>query len=113
MLQFYNMKTVGTILMLVVGFMFNSKVETTVTDGFAKRETVGTVNNVKGIVWRVGDTDVYMIECGEKHLKLNAFNLPAQYKKDNTTITFSGNIKLTEPLEDDCGELFEVTTITE
>ena len=112
MFQFYSMKTLGTILMLVVGFMFNTKVDNTATDDVAKREIVGTINNVKGIVWKVGDADVYMIECAEKHLKLNAYNLPAQYKKDNTPITFSGNIKLTQPLEDDCGELFEVTAIT-
>jgi hypothetical protein len=105
------MKTLGTILMVIVGFMFDSKMDTSAVDSLSQRTTVATINNAKGIVYKVGDDDTYMIECAEKHLKLHAFNLPAAYKKDNIAIQFSGDIKFTNTLEDDCGELFKVTAI--
>ena len=106
------MKMMGTILMVILGLMFDSKVDTGTTDSIADRETVETIQNVKGVVWKAGDEDVYTIECAEKHLKLNVINLPEKFRKDEAEVTFSGNIKLTHPLEDNWGELFEITAIT-
>lgn len=111
-MEFYTMKTIGTILMVVLGFMFDSKVDTGASENISNRETVETIQNAKGIVWKAGDEDVYTIECAEKHLKLNVINLPEKFKKDEAEVIFSGNIKLTHPLEDNWGELFEVTSIT-
>ena len=112
MKEFYIMKTIGTILMVVLGLMFDTKVDKGATDNIAERETVETIQNVKGVVWKAGDENVYTIECPEKHLKLNVINLPEKFKKDDAEITFSGNIKLTHPLEDNWGELFEITSVT-
>lgn len=105
-----TMKMIGTILMVLIGFLFDSKVDIAKPDGIAQRKTVATLSNVKGTVYKAMD-DVYTIECGEKHLRLNVINLPEEFRKDNAEITFSGNIKLSQPLEDDWGELFEVTSV--
>jgi hypothetical protein len=110
--EFYSMKMMGTILMVILGLMFDSKVDKGAGDNIAERETVETIQNAKGIVWKGGDDDVYTIECAEKHIKLNVINLPEKYRKNETTVIFSGNIKLTHPLEDNWGEFFEVTAIT-
>jgi hypothetical protein len=106
------MKTVGTILMIVVGFFFNSSIDTKApANTFAARQTVEVINNAKGEIRKIGDEDIYMIYCKEKHLKLNAFDLPEKFKKPGLNVTFSGNIKTMDAMEDEWGELFEVTAI--
>jgi|SRR5882757_2144627 len=106
------MKTIGTILMIVVGFFFNSSIEPKSTaNTFADRQTVDVVSNAKGEIRKIGDEDIYMIYCKEKHLKLNAFDLPEKFKHAGLAVTFSGNIKMTDAMEDEWGELFEVTNI--
>ena len=106
------MKTVGTILMIAVGFFFNTSIDKKVpSNDFADRKTVKVVTNAKGEIRKIGDEDIYMIYCKEKHLKLNAFDLPEKYKKPGLAVTFSGNIKMMGAMEDEWGELFEVTSI--
>lgn len=110
MVDFCIMKMIGTILMVAVGFMFDSKVDITKSDSLSARQTVEVINEAKGIVYKISD-ETYMIECAEKHVKLNVFNLPEAFKKDNAAIIFSGNIKLSEPMEDEWGEVFEITNV--
>ncbi len=105
------MKVIASILIIAVGFFFNINEEKTTGTTIIKRETVQTIAYAKGIVHQVGNQDVYMIECPEKHLKLNVVNLPEEYKEQDLPVTFSGNIKLTMPLEDENGDFFEVKTI--
>jgi len=106
------MKTFGTILMVVIGFFFSSNIEKKEpgTD-IAKRETIATISGAKGEIRKLGEEDMYMIYCKEKHLKLNAFNLPEKFRHAGLAVTFSGNIKMSDAMEDDWGELFEVTGI--
>ena len=109
------MKIIATFIFILSGFLFNfnnggvdeKKVDAAILD----RETVEVIDYAKGIVRQVGNTDTYMIECTEKHIKLNVINLPAEYKEADLPVVFSGNIKLTAPLEDEDGEFFEVKTI--
>ena len=106
------MKTLGTILMIAAGFFFNSKIENKAPDNnFLKRQTVAILKDLKGEVRAIGETGTYMIYCKEKHLKLNAVNLPEKFKQPRLAVTFSGNIKMTDAMEDEYGELFEVTAI--
>ncbi len=75
------------------------------------RETVEVISYAKGVVRQVGNSDEYMIECSARHLKLNPVNLPSEYREADLPIIFSGDIKATQPLEDEFGEYFEVKSI--
>ena len=105
------MKVIASVMIIAVGFFFSTGEEKTTKKTILQRETVETIAYAKGIVQQVGNQDVYMIECPEKHLKLNVVNLPEEYKEADLPVTFSGNIKLTMPLEDENGDFFEVQTI--
>lgn len=107
-------KTIGTALMVLVGLGFNNSEATQIgaKTPYSNRPTVEVLNDAKGIVKKVhGDEPVYIIDCPKQYLRLQAFNLPDGYKKEGLTVAVSGNIKATNTLEDDYGELFEVTAI--
>ncbi len=105
-------KLIGTFLMVVIGLCFRSDPQGEKrTNGLIKRQTVETVSHVKGELRKVGEEDIYVIWCGEKHLRLNPLNLPEKYKRPGQTFTFSGNIKATNTLEDEWGEFVEITDI--
>lgn len=98
--------------MVAVGMGFNSAADKKNEDAFIHRQTTETICNVKGVVRKIGNNGVYMIYCKAKHLKLHIINLPEKFKVADMPVVFSGNIKQTHPMEDDWGELFEVTNIT-
>jgi hypothetical protein len=106
-------KILGTLLMVVTGFLLNSSL---VNDGKTDpsgRETVEKIAGETGIIRKIGEgeTALYMIDCRAKHLRLNVYNMPGAYKKDGLQVRFGGNIKAGSTLEDDFGELFEITAI--
>jgi hypothetical protein len=106
-------KLMGTLLIVITGFFLNSSL---VNDGKTNptvRETIDTITGETGIIRKIGEgeTAVYMIDCGTKHLRLNVFNMPAVFKKDGLTVMFSGNIKASSTLEDDFGECFEILSV--
>lgn len=105
------MKIIVSILIIFVGFLFNANDKKTTRDDLLKRETVEKIGYAKGIIRQIGNTDRFIIECGDKHLKLLALNLPEEYREADLEVLFSGNIKLTYPLEDEDGEFFEVRSI--
>ena len=97
--------------MVTVGMGFNSVADKKNDDAFINRQTVDTICNARGEVRKIGNDGVYMIYCKAKHLKLHVINLPQKCKVAGINVVFSGNIKQTHPMEDDWGELFEVTNI--
>jgi hypothetical protein len=106
-------KIMGTLLMVITGFLLNSSL---VNDGKADpsaRKTVETIAGETGIIRKIGDgeTSLYMIDCRAKHLRLNVYNMPGQYQKDGLVVRFGGNIKSSSTLEDDFGEYFEITAV--
>lgn len=105
------MKIIASILIIAAGFLFKANEEKSGSENILQRETVEKVTSEKGIIRQLGSSDVYMIECADKHLKLNALNLPKEYKEADLPVIFSGNIKLTMPLEDENGDFFEVSSI--
>jgi hypothetical protein len=105
----------GTLLMVITGFFLNSSL---VNDGKTnpeRRETVEVIANETGIIKQIGEgeTAVYMIDCPSKYLRLNVCNMPEKFKKDGISVNFSGNIKANSTLEDDFGEIFEITNVVE
>ena len=105
------MKIIASFIIIIAGFLFNFKGDKKVADSPLSRETIDTIAYAKGIIRQMGNDNVFMIECAEKHIKLNVLNLPNEYKEADLPIVFSGNIKLTYPLEDEDGQYFEVKTI--
>jgi hypothetical protein len=107
-------KMLGTLLMIAVGLGFNSN-EGGSSQGkttYADRPTVETIHHADGIVKKIpGDEPVYLIDCASKYLRLHTINLPDSYKTEGMSVTVSGHIKATHTLEDDYGELFEITAI--
>jgi hypothetical protein len=107
-------KTIGTILMVLIGLSFNTNPAVKKNPAtFSDRKSVEQINNSKGEVRQIGNEDIYMIWCAEKYLKLNPYNLPEKFRKPGLSITFSGYIKEGSTLEDQWGELFELTSIHE
>jgi hypothetical protein len=106
-------KTAGTILMVITGFCLNSSLVNDDKANTAGRETIETIKGETGIVKQIGEgeTAVYMISCTNRPLRLNVYNLPRTFKKHGQLVTFTGNIKASSTLEDDFGELFEITAI--
>ncbi len=96
--------------MIVIGLSFNSKVDKGNRTNISERETVEVISSAIGEV-RMVNEEVYVIWYADKYLKLNPYNLPKAFKNPGLKISFSGNIKLTNTLEDDWGELFELTKI--
>jgi hypothetical protein len=105
------MKIILSAFVILSGMLFNFFVKKTAEPVLPTRETVEEVSYAKGIIRQVGNTDVYMIECGEKHLKLNPINLPSEYKEADLPVVFSGDIKVTPPLEDEFGDYFDIKSI--
>lgn len=98
--------------MVLIGLCFRSEPEDAEkTKALLKRQTIEVVSHVKGELRKVGEEDIYVIWCGEKHLRLNPLNLPEHYKRPGMSFTFSGNIKATNTLEDEWGEFVEITDI--
>lgn len=107
-------KFLGTILMIAVGLGFNSDDSGSPRSqsAYGQRPTIETINAANGIVKKIpGDHPVYIIDCPQKYLRLHAFNLPGRFKTEGLNVTVSGHIKAASTLEDDYGELFEVTAI--
>jgi hypothetical protein len=107
-------KSVGTLLMVLIGLGFQGSEHAgqTVTGGYGQRPTVEVLENVKGIVKKMeGDEPVYIIDCPEHYLRLQAYNLPKAYQQEGRCVTVSGDIKASNTLEDAFGELFEVRNI--
>lgn len=107
-------KMLGTLLMIAVGLGFNSHEGngSLGQTGYSDRPTVDTISHANGVVKKIpGDEPVYLIDCASKYLRLHAINLPERYKKEGLSVTVSGHIKATHTLEDDYGELFEITAI--
>jgi hypothetical protein len=107
-------KIVGTLLMVLLGLGFNND-DSGNAQGqhpYMGRPTVETIHSANGIVKKIpGDEPVYIIDCPDRYLRLHTLNLPDAYKVEGLVVTVSGHIKATHTLEDDCGELFEVTAI--
>jgi hypothetical protein len=104
-------KIIGTLLMVVIGLGFSGG-SPSKADEYAQRPTVEMLNNVQGTVNMVeGDEPVFVIQCPQRYLRLQAYNLPARYQRHGLAVWVSGNIKATNTLEDGYGELFEVTAI--
>ena len=106
-------KFIGIILMLLIGFSFKTNYTAKDKADFSARQNTEVIKDAKGEVRKIGNEDIYMIWCGEKYLKLNPFNLPEKFKQPGLKITFSGNIKEMNALEDEWGELFELTAINQ
>jgi hypothetical protein len=107
-------KIVGTLLMIAVGLGFNNGDSNSPQsqNTYKDRPTVETISHAKGFVKKIpGDEPVYMIDCPDKYLRLHAINLPDAFKTEGLTVTVSGHIKASHTLEDEYGELFEVTAI--
>lgn len=104
-------KSIAVIILLIAAVGFKANMGHSKEDAYSNRETIETINALKGEVLQTGEDGVYMIHCDDRYLDLNAYNLPAKFKKDKLTVTVSGNIKFTNTLEDGWGELFEVTAI--
>lgn len=107
-------KMLGTLLMIAVGLGFNTSNggSSQNQDNYSDRPTVETITHANGVVKKVpGDEPVYLIDCASQYLRLHAINLPDSYKTEGMSVTVSGHIKATHTLEDDYGELFEITTI--
>jgi hypothetical protein len=114
--QFCIMQKVsGTVLTIIVGFLLNRSLVNDSKTNPAKRETVEAIANETGIVKIIGkgETAIYMIDCPAKYLRLNVYNMPENFKNDGVQVQFSGNIKANSTLEDDFGEIFEITAIAE
>lgn len=107
-------KMFGTLLMIAIGLGFNSGEgnDDPKHAAYSNRPTVETISQASGIVKRIpGDEPTYLIDCPGKYLRLHALNLPDTYKTEGLNVTVSGHIKATHTLEDDYGELFEITAI--
>ncbi len=105
-------KIAGTIAMILIGFSFKAPGKSTIVSSYAQRPTVETIELETGVVKLLpGDEPVYLIDCPRRNLRLNVLNLPAAYRLQGKTVQFSGNIKATHPLEDEYGELFEITAV--
>jgi hypothetical protein len=104
-------KSLSTILIVAVGFMFDTSVNNYSTTEINKRQTVETIQQAKGSIRIIDEAGVYMIHCPQKHLKLHVINLPEKFRKANAEIIFSGNIKATNVSEDNWGDYFELTAI--
>lgn len=98
--------------MVIIGFLLNSSLVNDSKTNPIVRETVETITGETGIVRKIGDdeTAIYMINCADRHLRLNVLNMPDKYKKDGITVRFTGNIKAASTLEDDFGALFEIVS---
>lgn len=109
------MKTIISCVIILIGLVLTIGAkkpnDNTSTDALKSRETVEVIKYAKGIIRQVGETDVFMIECADKHLKLNVANLPKAYKEADLPVVFSGEIKFTKPIEDEFGEFFLVSAI--
>ncbi|MEP6677089.1 MAG: hypothetical protein ABJA78_18140 [Ferruginibacter sp.] len=104
-------KMIAAIIVLIAGVGFTANINSAKDQSYGNRKTITVITNAQGEIMKAGETGVYVIHCGEKYLDLNAYNLPEKFKKDKLTVSFSGNIKLTGTLEDEWGDLFEVTDI--
>jgi hypothetical protein len=107
-------KMLGTLLMIAVGLGFNTSNGggSQGQGNYGDRPTVDTINQAHGIVKKIpGDEPVYLIDCASQYLRLHTINLPDSYKTEGMSVTVSGHIKATNTLEDDYGELFEITAI--
>ncbi len=99
--------------MVTTGFFLNSSLVNDDITTPAARDTVEVISSATGIVREIGEgeTAVYMIDCRAKHLRLNVYNMPGEFKKNGMQVKFSGNIKAGSTLEDDFGECFEITAV--
>ena len=104
-------KFIAAIIVLIAAVGFTVNIDTPKEDVYTNRKNVDVINNALGEIIKAGETGVYVIHCGEKYMDLNVYNLPKKFQQDKLKVTFSGNVKLTGTLEDDWGDLFEVTAI--
>src|ERR1700712_814359 len=104
-------KIAFAIVVLVCLTMLNSATEINKPVSFLSRPTIEKINNEKGMLMKVEDASVFVIQCKDRYLRLNAINIPEKFSASENEITFSGNIKYTNPLEDEWGQLFEITDI--
>lgn len=104
-------KLIVFILIIVAGISLNNSTGSDRATKLSQRPTVETISNAVGEIRKIGDTDIYMIWCQDKFLKLNVINLPEKFRQQGLKINFSGNIKSTNTLEDEWGDLFELTSI--
>lgn len=105
------MKFLATFLIIILGYFYQPSTTKLSQTDILQRETVDTIMYAKGIIRHDPNSDIYLIECGERFLKLNVLNLPKAYQEADLPIVFSGNIKLTYPMEDEAGEYFEIKGI--
>lgn len=111
LIEFYSMKFSATFAILILGYFFQPTMKILAKQDIIQRETVDTIFFAKGIIRQQPQSDIYLIECQEKFLKLNVLNLPKEYQEADLPIVFSGKIKLTYPMEDEAGDYFEITSI--
>lgn len=99
-------------VLIGLGFQGVDRTAPIAPSSHGQRPTVEVLSDVKGIVKKVeGDEPVYIIDCPERYLRLQACNLPKAYQQEGRYVTVSGDIKAASTLEDEFGELFEVKEI--
>lgn len=104
---------IAIMLLTGIGVSYKRAIEKPIFSKIAKRKTIGSVKDKNGIVKNVGTMQqpIYIIRCKDEYLNLFTANIPSVFQQDNLAVTFSGDLKEMQPIEDDLGQYFVVNKI--
>ncbi len=104
---------IALMLITAIGFSYTNSIQQKVVESFSNRKTIDTLVKQIGIVKQAGTAEnpYYLISYDAGYLYLYVANLPVIYRKENTTITFSGAMKEMHPMEDEHGQFFVLSSI--
>ncbi|HBX52117.1 MAG TPA: hypothetical protein DEH02_13725 [Bacteroidales bacterium] len=76
-----------------------------------ERETVKKIENIKGAIIKINDA-LWALKPDGENVRYGLCEIPEELKKENMSITFSGEVKKINPNERMAAAPFKVTSLT-